>query len=55
MFKLKDAGKLLLPIAGLVLTVASGIVNNKNQEAKLEETVAKKVAEALADKAKGES
>lgn len=41
-------GKMVLGGLGIVLTVASSIVSNKNQERQLNETVAKKVAEALA-------
>lgn len=44
----EQIGKLVLGGLGLVLTVASSIVSNKNQERALNETVTKKVAEALA-------
>lgn len=50
--KLNNIGKVLLPVAGIVLTVASSIVNAKNNEAKMEQTVAKKVAEALESQTK---
>jgi hypothetical protein len=49
---MKNIGKILLPIAGIALTIASSIVNTKNQEAQMEKTIAKKVAEALENKAK---
>ena len=48
----KKVGKVLLPVAGLVLTIASSIVNNKQQEAQMEKTIAKKVAEALENQTK---
>ena len=44
----KRIGKAVLPVASLLLTLASTIVSNKQTE----ETIAKKVAEALADQAK---
>lgn len=47
----KKVGKVLLPIGAALLSVASAVVNNKNQEAQMNEAVAKKVAEALAEKA----
>ena len=47
------AGKYVLPVAGLLLGVASNIVNGKNQDAKLNELVEKKVTEALTNQAKG--
>ena len=49
---MKNIGKILLPIAGIALTIASSIVNTKNQEAQMEKTIAKKVAEALENQAK---
>ena len=51
----KNFGKIILPVAGVVLTIASSIVNTKTQDAKMDATIGKKVAEALADQAKGES
>ena len=50
--ELKNVGKVLLPVAGIVLTIASSIVNSKQQEAQMEKTITKKVAEALADQTK---
>lgn len=41
-----------LPMAGLVLMVASYIVNGKNSDRKMASTIEQKVAEALAKKAK---
>lgn len=41
-------GKILLPVASIALTIASSIISNKQQE----ETIAKKVAEALENQAK---
>lgn len=55
MFNIKNAGKFVLPVAGMLLTLAASVVNGKNQDSKMEETVAKKVAEALANQNKGES
>jgi hypothetical protein len=46
--ELKKVGKILLPVASIALTIASSIISNKQQE----ETIAKKVAEALADQTK---
>ena len=50
--ELKNIGKVLLPVAGIALTIASSIVNGKNQEAQMEKTIAKKVAEALENQTK---
>lgn len=44
----KQIGKAALPLAGIVLTIASSVISNKQTE----ETIAKKVAEALADQTK---
>lgn len=44
--------KLLLPAAGVALTVASSIVGSKNQEATINKIVSEKVAEALKNQAK---
>ena len=44
--------KLALSALGLGLTLASTLVNDKVKDTKLEETVAKKVEEALANQAK---
>ena len=49
---MKNIGKILLPIAGIALTIASSIVNAKQQEAQMDKTIAKKVAEALEGQAK---
>lgn len=48
----KNIGKVMLPIGAAILTLVSAVVNNKNQEAQMNEAVAKKVAEALAEKTK---
>lgn len=37
---------------GAVLTIGANLVNAKNQDDKMKETIAEKVAEALAEKAK---
>lgn len=50
MFNVKNLGKFVLPVAGLALTIASSVINDKIKDEKLNETVTKKVAEALADK-----
>lgn len=50
-----DKGKLLkagLSVLGLVLTIGSTLVNDKVKDTKLEETVAKKVEEALNNQVK---
>ena len=39
----------IMPVLGLGLTLLSGWVNSKNQDAKMEAAVEKKVAEALAN------
>lgn len=49
----KNIGKVLLPIGAAVLTIASAIVNHKNQEMQMDKAIAEKVAEALSDKTKG--
>ena len=43
----KMIGKLLMTGLGTVLMIASSFVNEKNQDMKMEETISKKVAEAL--------
>lgn len=48
----KAIGKAALPVASMALAVASAIVGNMNQKAQTEDTVAKKVAEALSEQAK---
>lgn len=48
----KEIGKVALPVLGAVLTIAATIVNNKNQETQMEQTIAKKVAEALESQGK---
>ena len=45
-------GKYGLPVLGLALTFGSTIVNNKNNDKKMEETIAKRVKEALETKTK---
>lgn len=42
-----------LPLLGLGLTMVSTLVNNKNSDKKMEETITKRVNEVLADKMKG--
>ena len=49
---MKNISKILLPVAGIVLAIASSVVGSKNQEAQIDKAVAKKVAEALADQTK---
>lgn len=44
--------KLGLSVLGLALTLASSMVNDKIKDAKLEETIAKRVAEALENQVK---
>ena len=44
----KKIGKAVLPALGLVCTIAAQVISNKQQD----ETISKKVAEALADQAK---
>lgn len=44
--------KTLLSVAGLGLTLVSTLVNDKVKDNKLEETVAKKVEEALSNQVK---
>lgn len=46
--ELKKIGKILLPVASIALTIASSVISNKQQE----ETIAKKVAEALENQTK---
>ena len=41
-----------LPLLGLTLAGVSTLVNNKNSEKKMEETIIKRVNEVLADKMK---
>lgn len=48
----KLIGKYAMLALGAALTLGSSLVNGKNQEAKMEETIAKKVKEALANQAK---
>lgn len=47
----KNIGKILLPVGAALLTVASAIVNNMNQEAQMDKAISEKIAEALAEKA----
>lgn len=46
----KTIGKVAMGVLGIALTVGSTIVNDKLQKDKLDETVAKKVKEALESK-----
>ena len=55
MMDFKKAGKFVLPVAGFLLTMAASVVNSKSQDEKMKETIAEKVAEALANQDKGES
>lgn len=48
----KMIGKYLMLALGTGLTLASSLVNQKNQDAKMEETIAEKVAEALSNQTK---
>lgn len=48
----KTIGKVLMMGLGMALTLASSIVNAKNQDAQIKEAVAKEVAEALANQTK---
>lgn len=41
-------GKIGLSVLGVTLTLASGLINDKVKNDQMEETIAKKVAEALA-------
>ena len=41
-----------LPLLGLTLAAASTLINNKNSEKTMEETITKKVNEALSNKMK---
>ena len=52
MFKF-DAKKVILPLAGIVLTVLTNAINTKTQDEKMKETVSELVAKELAKK--GES
>lgn len=49
----KLVGKYLMMGLGTALTLASTLVNQKNQDNQMEETIAKKVAEALENQTKG--
>lgn len=44
--------KIGMTVLGIGLTLAANLVNGKNQDVKMEETIEKKVAEALAAQAK---
>ena len=48
----KLIGKYLMMGLGTALTLASALVNQKNQEDQMNETIAKKVAEALGNQTK---
>ena len=48
----KLIGKYLMLALGTGLTLASSLVNQKNQDAKMEETIAEKIAEALNNQTK---
>ena len=45
-------GNYLMLALGAALTLGSSLVNQKNQDKKMEETIAKKVGEALASQTK---
>ena len=46
-------GKYAMTVLGMVLTAAGTFINTKTQDAKMEEVITKKVAEALKDQNKG--
>lgn len=48
----KQVGKYLMMALGAALTLGSALVNDKNQTDRMKETVAEKVAEALANQTK---
>lgn len=48
----KLVGKYLMMGLGTALTLAASLVNSRNQDVKMEETIAEKVAEALKNQAK---
>ena len=48
----KTVGKFLMMGLGTALTLAASLVQSKNQDAAMKETVAKEVAEALKNQAK---
>lgn len=48
----KMIGKYLMLALGSGLTLAASLVNQKNQDDKMDETIAKKVAEALNNQTK---
>lgn len=48
----KVIGKTLMLALGAALTLGSSLVNAKNQDDKMKETIAKEVAEALANQTK---
>ena len=48
----KQIGKYLMLGLGAALTLGSSLVNAKNQDAKMKETIAEQVKEALANQAK---
>ena len=49
----KTIGKFLMMGLGTALTLASTLVNSKNQDNQIKEAVAKEVAEALKNQTKG--
>lgn len=50
---MKTIGKVSLKVLGLALPVVMTLVDAKNQDSKMKETIAKEVAEALKNQAKG--
>jgi hypothetical protein len=48
----KQVGKYLMLALGAALTLGSSLVNAKNQDDKMKETIAEQVKEALANQAK---
>jgi hypothetical protein len=48
----KLVGKYLMMGLGTALTLAASLVNSRNQDVKMEETIAEKVAEALKNQTK---
>ena len=49
---IRKIGKALLPIGALALTAVASVMSSKANEQQMEETISKKVAEALANQTK---
>lgn len=54
MLNFETVKKIALPVGSLALAFASMIVSNKNNDVKMQKTIADEVAKAVADKMKGE-